>query len=488
MTLRSLVPSSRSVFFLALAWFLLTALPLSAASSSVALASSDLAARALATPTGEELSITGVALDGRSTALALERFDVWSDDARIVVHGPDGDTVTAPPRDRAYLRGAVANAPRSRAMLSIAADGTVRGLIADSGSWWLVGAGDGAPSALRVDEDTLEAGRREFTCGADALRASPAGQRQEALLELEALLGSPALESIQGGQSYTARVAVETDNAFLSRFGGSTSGATDYVADLFAFVSTLYDSEVNTDVQVSDLSLWTSTDPWQQTNPTCGLFEFGEYWNQNNTDVDRTIAHFLSGNNSGGGVAWVGVLCNGAFTQNIGNSCPGMPASGQYGGDYGYSGGITGSFNPGNPTLVWDAVVVAHEIGHNFNSPHTHCYANLGGNSAPVDQCYNGQCGQTGCWCGAQSLPCTGQSGCGTLMSYCHLLGGGLSNMAPSFGTGHPWGVAPQRVPDRMAAHVASRAGSNPGCLDRIAINEIFTDGFESGNTSAWSE
>jgi hypothetical protein len=69
------------------------------------------------------------------------------------------------------------------------------------------------------------------------------------------------------------------------------------------------------------------------------------------------------------------------------------------------------------------------------------------------------------CHDGAEQLPCTGQSGCGTLMSYCHLLDPGLSNIALTFGSEDHPGYDSDRVPDRMQAHVVSRAASNLGCL-----------------------
>jgi hypothetical protein len=68
--------------------------------------------------------------------------------------------------------------------------------------------------------------------------------------------------------------------------------------------------------------------------------------------------------------------------------------------------------------------------------------------------------------------------GSGTIMSYCHLLAGGLSNISLNFGLNHAYGVAPEREAVRMAAYVASRDGANPGCLVPLPP-EVFQDGFE---------
>jgi hypothetical protein len=105
---------------------------------------------------------------------------------------------------------------------------------------------------------------------------------------------------------------------------------------------------------------------------------------------------------------------------------------------------------------------VAHEIGHNFNSPHTHCYNGIGGNSSPVDQCRSGE---SGCYAGTQALPGPIGVGSGTIMSYCHLLSGSYTNIKLTFGTNHPYGVQPGRVPSRMNSYVAAVAASNPSCL-----------------------
>ena len=199
--------------------------------------------------------------------------------------------------------------------------------------------------------------------------------------------------------AYTARVAIETDYEYYAKFGNSTTAST-YASNLIGYASTLYQAEVNTNLVIQSISLWTtSADPWAQTTTTCGLMEFGHYWNLNKTGVSRSIAHFLSGK-AGSGVAWVGSLCSGAFGSS--SSCSGLPTDAPWGGGYGFTAGISGAFNISSPTVMWDIVAVAHEIGHNFNSPHTHCYNGIGGSTSPVDQCRSGE---SGCYLGTQSLP-----------------------------------------------------------------------------------
>jgi hypothetical protein len=69
--------------------------------------------------------------------------------------------------------------------------------------------------------------------------------------------------------------------------------------------------------------------------------------------------------------------------------------------------------------MNWDFIVVAHETGHNFGAYHTHDYC------PPIDQCApDGYYG-----------PCQTQQVCqvGTIMSYCHLCPGGITNSQTFF-------------------------------------------------------
>jgi hypothetical protein len=331
----------------------------------------------------------------------------------------------------------------------------------------------------RVDPLMLKSARGSgFACGNEGLPQSP--HPLESLAPGGAASTLAAKEVTAGLPLYTARVAIETDFEFYSLFN-STTGATNYIGNLLGYASIAYVNEINTSLLVSSVSLWTtSSDPWTQTSSSCGLYEFGRYWNLNKTGVSRTIAHFLSGRSTGGGVAWLGVLCSGpSFGFSDTTTCPTLPADVTWFGGYGFTGSITGKFDINNPTVMWDIMAVSHEIGHNFNSPHTHCYNGIG-DANPIDQCNTGECSR-GCNCTGPTLPGPAGAHSGTIMSYCHLLGG-YSNVALSFGTGHPYGVLPGREASRMSSFVVSTATSNPSCLAFTSGSaSIFTSGFENG-------
>ena len=457
-----------------------------------------------AMPVGETIELAAVPVEGLGEVTArLERFEVFAPDARIVVQG--GPAVRELPiPDNVYLRGQLDARPGSRVHLTVRASGEVRGLITEAGAYWMVGVvgqrADGAPmlAVRRADPAALEAVDGGFDCRADDLRSgkrealTPPTEGTSRAVKAEARLSRAATRQAVAtrGVDHTAQIAIESDFEYFQKFGNTTD-ATDYAADLIAFTSGVYADELATSMVISFLSLWDSAaDPWDQTSTTCGFFDFGRYWNDNQTGVDRSAAYFLSGKSSNSGIGWIGVLCNNGFVFDHQGACPSLtPQVDNYGGDYSYTSGIDGIFDIDNPLVIWDIVATLHELGHNFNSPHTHCYEGLEGNAAAIDECWNAQCGQGGCFCGTISHPCGAPgTACGTLMSYCHLsFSGGLSNVAMTLGLGHAFGVEPERVPTRMGNHVAARAASNPGCLDVVVVDSIFVDGFESGNTTAWT-
>lgn len=501
-------PAIRRTRFALCAALLCSATGFAAASRVVDFDRGALLAAARALPPGEELTVLAVPLasGGRSssTSLRLARFEVFAPGTRIVLHTGAGDRALAVP-ENVYLRGRMAEDPLSHVVLSVLETGEIRGLAMTSGHLWMLGSPTpGAALAMREVDGAGELDRPGggFRCdlddlGAAAFRAGTGENEADPAALLDSGVPLTPAESAPTESlvfDHTAVIAIETDNEFLAlaAFGNDPAKAVNYIADLIAYSSTIYVAELQTAWSLRYISLWGpgAADPWLQTSPACGLIDFGRYWNNNNSDVSRTVTHFLSGKSTNAGIAWVGVLCSGGFSidaAGVATGCsPPLTGFSNWGGGYGYTSGIDGNFDIGSPSVVWDIQAFTHEIGHNFNSPHTHCYQNLGGNAAAVDNCYAGECGHTGCFCDTPALPGPAGVGAGTIMSYCHLLGG--NNLSLTLGLGHPFGVMPERVPNRMRAHVVSVASGNPSCLAlRQPLVFLFADGFQSHNTNAWS-
>ena len=195
---------------------------------------------------------------------------------------------------------------------------------------------------------------------------------------------------------YECKIAVETDTQYTNIFGGDLGAASTYMTSLLTAISDRYEEQVNTVLTFPYLQFYTGSDPWN--TPDVGgstitmLDEFQNAWS-GNLPAGAVLGHFISGASLGGGVAYLGVLCDStqeftfAVSANLSGQTP-FP--------------ITVS------PLNWDFMVVAHETGHNFDSPHTH---DLG-----IDNCAGGSCITNG-----------------TIMSYCHQCPGGLTNITTYF-------------------------------------------------------
>ncbi len=206
---------------------------------------------------------------------------------------------------------------------------------------------------------------------------------------------------------HTATVAFDTDNELMQlKFGDNVALATNYIATLVASINVIYERDLNlrllqgqTFYRVSSVA-----DPYTGGTGSADvnkLNEFGGYWSTNNGSVTRALAAMLSGKqldpNSASGIARVAPtpLCS---TTN----------------GYSFSQIFKSNY------LSGDTMIVGHEIGHNLSSPHTHCYPD----PAP-DRCWNGE----SCYLGATNCPAPQTINgipnvTGTLMSYCHILGG----------------------------------------------------------------
>jgi hypothetical protein len=250
--------------------------------------------------------------------------------------------------------------------------------------------------------------RPEWSCGQSGTSMDFLLGQQEGLNAATEGLSSISEAAITS--LHTALLAVDTDTELLSiKFGNNTVTATNYIASLIAQMNVIYQRDLLIQLVQGTTFLRVGSDPWNQASTGAAspaqLSEVTNYWATTNSAIPRAFVAMLSGKGGSGasGIAWVpSALCSNSSNVSFSQV---------------YTSGTTPSFG--------DVLVVAHEIGHNFGSPHTHCY------SPPIDTCRSGE---SGCYSGTQSCPAPSTINgvpnvTGTLMSYCHLLGGCSSSL-----------------------------------------------------------
>ncbi len=336
------------------------------------------------------LVLSNFPLDANQTVtLALRRAEVFAPGATLQVTTEHGVEPLALPEDPAFV-GHVVGFEDSLVAISISPD-LVGGLIRIADQSWILSAGpasDGLVPVIVPFEHLPEALRTGHACAFDELAENA---------ELKAQF-PPLPQQENELPPFPCRMldlAFETDRELLvTRFGGNQTQCTAYIQLQTAALTQIYTRNVNVRFRISFLNLWTSADPWDQGNTGNQLNQFRAWWLENRASVERDLAHFLSGRNLGGGVAWLGSVCNAnafALSANLAGFFPYplVDHSGQN----------------------WDIMVTAHEIGHNIGSGHTH---DIGSYDPIIDGCGNGDCSD---------------AFNGTIMSYCHTCPGGMTNV-----------------------------------------------------------
>lgn len=222
---------------------------------------------------------------------------------------------------------------------------------------------------LYNDNDVLYP--REFVCGFDALPQSTRSTSTD---------GGSHLQSNQ-----CIKVYFECDYHMFTDMG-SVVNVTNFVTGMFNVIQTVYNAET-IEVEISQVYVWTASDPYLPDVTSSALL--------NNFQATRTtfngdVAHLLTTRPLGaGGIAYLDILCSPGSAYAMSN--------------------IDNTYDP-YPNTCWTTMVVAHELGHNFGSKHTHWCGWPGG---AIDDCVATEGG-----CPGGPTPPTGG---GTIMSYCHL-------------------------------------------------------------------
>jgi len=354
---------------------------------------------------GDTVEMTVALQDGTPVSLELERFSPFTKDARVVSVDAKGNEHTIDLSSDVHLRGHVEGDESQIVYISVTQFGT-SGFLEIANETHVISTGKYSNAQKSADDLTI--------FPADLLNIEPVGQNcavdiNNPMFNPHGLQANDEFVTIDDPQAplgtppqRQAQIIVETDYEFSSwLFGGNTTASASYATSLIAASSTIYDRDVNMTLAIPFLRTYeVNNDPYGGSD----IIDFlNDVQNEFNTgdeaNIDRTNVHGLSARSLGGGVAYFPSTCD--DFESIG-----------------VSANLDGFFpNPlqDNSSNNWDIIVFSHEMGHNFGSGHTH-----DSYSPVIDGCGNGDC--------SQALDAT-------IMSYCHLCPGGLSNIDLRFHT-----------------------------------------------------
>jgi len=179
-----------------------------------------------------------------------------------------------------------------------------------------------------------------------------AGSRGESLSDIgkslrgsQNTLGQRALyytDDYPKAYTYQVNLYLEIDQAFEDNHG-SFQAALDYIDLLVSAASVIYEKEIDTHLHVVHVQKTNRYDSATSTTDALSIMRSafaGSDWHYNNVDLH----HALLAKDLGGGIAYVGALCN----SNYG---------------FGLSANLAGNFNGLGAATVWDLTVFAHELG-----------------------------------------------------------------------------------------------------------------------------
>ena len=196
----------------------------------------------------------------RRVDLSVQRIDVFSADAQVVLGSGEGDQPLARP-DVALLRGEVVGAPGSVVFLGLSPHGT-HGYIQFPDEMFVI--------STRADSTVIY-----------SLTALPEGVLTWPNFEcdvIEVVNRIGADNPSPSGASAPCRVvdiAIETDWEFTQIFDGDTEASSAYATILIGAASEIYSRDVFTTLKITFLRVWAKNDdPWNDG----GLGEFVNFW------------------------------------------------------------------------------------------------------------------------------------------------------------------------------------------------------------------
>ena len=158
-------------------------------------------------------------------------------------------------------------------------------------------------------------------------------------------------------------IGLDVDNFTYNTFADCYE-AIDWALGVLAGVDLVYRTELNDFItlQASYVNVWETPEPWANTVNDAGtmLDQLRVEWASSNpvlSNANWDLVHLMSkrGDTGTGGIAYLGVVCSSDFGVGFSSAMDNQS-----------------NFPVIPPNFTWNLFVVAHELGHNFGSNHTH--------------------------------------------------------------------------------------------------------------------
>lgn len=315
----------------------------------------------------ELVAITLPNVSGQPSHLLLRKVTIQADDFKITVKEKSSDYILED--NSIHYRGIIAGQEDSKVAVSID-DSGLMAMIVNKKSQQTLAKLKNQDSYIYYNTNDLLVSSG-FNCNADDLKE----------------IASPYQDEGRSTADNCVNMYLEIDHDLYNEFG-TVEATSNFITGLFNQASALYAAE-SINMNMQEVVIWSTPDPY--TGPST-INYLNQFQTSLNGNYNGDLAHLIGLGN--GGVAYVDALC--------------LPYFG-----VGYSG-LQPYYNT-VPTYSWSVEVLAHEIGHNLGSPHTHACA-WNGNNTAIDGCGVIVGLDEGC-----NAPIPSK---GTIMSYCHLVSG----------------------------------------------------------------
>lgn len=315
-------------------------------------------------------------LEGKRETISFKKQNLWSDNYRL-----SSSDDLAVSRSKLHYRGSIGQDHNSRAYLTFDGYKIALQLYKGNRMWRLANADSKSNQrGYNLIRKFLKNQRESFQCSS--------------ALENEWHSNYSGPDVVSNNHDAKVSVYIEADYAMYQKFNNSIEDTENYITSVFEQVAHIYANE-QIDIEISEIKVWDTPDPYDLSSTNAALISFRS---QIGSNFNGDLAHLISGNAiDHGGKAFIDALCDKSRA-------------------FGYSN-FLGTFTQPSD-YSWDAFLMAHELGHNFGSHHTHDCVWGPNNDKVLDYCYqpeeNCEILDPG------PLP-------GTIMSYCHLTPVGVS-------------------------------------------------------------